>query len=48
MQLLCVADSDVFIPADKKLGFATAAPAEAWESKAKPTPAVRGSVWEAL
>lgn len=28
-QLLCVADSDVFIPADKKLGFTTATPAEA-------------------
>lgn len=40
MQLLCVADSDAFIPADKKLGFTSAAtPTEAWESKVKPTPA---------
>lgn len=38
MQLLCVADSDVFIPADEKLGFTTATPAEAWESKVKPMP----------
>lgn len=37
MQLLCVVDSDVFIWADKKKGFTTAAPIEAWESKAKPT-----------
>lgn len=37
MQLLCVVDSDVFIWADKKKGFTTAAPTEAWESKAKPT-----------
>lgn len=38
MQLLCVVDSDALIWTDKKKkGFTTAAPTEAWESKAKPT-----------